>query len=69
MNIARKMSTARPAIPPNTPPTTVDVEGVEPFAFATVPAAAVDEDAALELAVAPAPPPAIMRPALVVAGW
>jgi hypothetical protein len=62
------MITARPAMPPNTPPTTVDVEGVEPFAFAPVPAAAVDEDAALELAVAPTPPPTIMIPVEVDAG-
>jgi hypothetical protein len=68
MNIAKKMITARPAIPPNTPPTTVDVEGAEPFAFATVPAAAVDEDAALELVVAPTPPPITAMPAEVDAG-
>jgi len=67
-NKATKIITASPATLPTTPPTTVGVETGGPLLSATLPAAAVLEDAGLELVVAPTPPP-IMIPPEVDAGW
>jgi len=68
MNIARKMMIASPATLPTTPPATVDGETGGPLLSATLPTAAVLDDAALELEVAPTPPPFI-TPLEVDAAW